>query len=1044
MADEGVAGPAAPDDATQIRTFLIADVRGYTLFTQERGDEAAGKLAAKFARIARECVEGRGGTLLELRGDEALCVFGSPRQAIRAAVELQERFVEETVSTPDLPLTVGIGLDAGEAVAVEGGYRGGALNLAARLCGEARAGETLASREVVHLARRVDGVRYEDRGALTLKGISEPVAVVRVVDEGVDSVQRLQPYAPVRPPEPRPHRRLWPVIAAAALAVLLIAVGLPILVSDDAGIQPEANSVAILDAASGQIRTSTELGARPGAIATGLNGTWVALPDRGRIVRLDPGDGEIVDTITVGASPSGIAIGDGSVWVTSASDGSVSRISPDANEVTAEIPAGVGPTGIDHGAGALWIADSVRNQLVRVDPTSGPTRAVDLPDRPDAVQYTPDGVWVTSAAASTVSRVDPASLEVTLSVTVGNGPRGVLPAFGSIWVANHLDGTVSRIHPATGRVTATISVGDGPHALAASDDAVWVANEYDASVVELDPAADPVEFRARLDVGASVGPLVADGEGIWMAVGESSTSHRGGTLRAVSLDGLDTLDPGNAYSNSSWSVLNITNDGLLGFTRSGGPEGLTVVPNLATTLPEISNDGRTYRFTLRSGVRYSNGEPVTAEDFRFAMERSFRLSDAAPLLFSSIQGAQECSGRPASCDLSEGIEVRGDDIVINLTEPEPDLPYLLTIPFAYPVPPRTPIEAVGYDPVPATGPYVIEAASRRSVVLVRNQEFRETAPAAQPDGFADRIELTFEEAEGDRFLPTIVEGDLDVLTGWVRPDAVVGFRTAHPDQLVQFTQPATMLVGLNPDQPPLDDERVRRAVNFAVDRARVQEMLGGETSARATCQILPPGFPGYEPYCPYATGPGGEWGRADLEEARRLVEEAGAVGAKVTYWTPAGGLIPGSPMVTRYVARHLERIGLDVEMHVEPDVGVYFGERLPHTDRFGIHMFDNGWFADIPGSSGYITPLFGCGGPGNYGGVCDEELEDAMARAQRHAIEDPATAHDAWAEVDRMLVDRGFAVPLVNTVSSNAFAERVGNAQIHQQWGVLLSRIWVR
>src|SRR5688572_6168218 len=71
-----------------IRTFLIADVRGYTLFTQERGDEAAAKLAAKFARIAREGVEGRGGTLLELRGDEALCVFGSPRQAIRAAVEL--------------------------------------------------------------------------------------------------------------------------------------------------------------------------------------------------------------------------------------------------------------------------------------------------------------------------------------------------------------------------------------------------------------------------------------------------------------------------------------------------------------------------------------------------------------------------------------------------------------------------------------------------------------------------------------------------------------------------------------------------------------------------------------------------------------------------------------------------------------------------------------------------------------------------------------------------------------------------------------------
>jgi class 3 adenylate cyclase len=92
-----VGGDTAAD--ADIRTFLIADVRGYTLFTQERGDEVAGKLAAKFARLARETVEARGGRLLELRGDEALCVFASPRQAIRTAVDLQERFVEETSPT---------------------------------------------------------------------------------------------------------------------------------------------------------------------------------------------------------------------------------------------------------------------------------------------------------------------------------------------------------------------------------------------------------------------------------------------------------------------------------------------------------------------------------------------------------------------------------------------------------------------------------------------------------------------------------------------------------------------------------------------------------------------------------------------------------------------------------------------------------------------------------------------------------------------------------------------------------------------------------
>lgn len=116
-------GDGRSDDVgAAINTFLIADVRGYTLFTQERGDEAAAKLAAKFAAIAREGVEARGGSVIELRGDEALAVFASARQAIRAALDLQDLFVAESVADPDLPLPVGIGLDAGRPA--EARFRG--------------------------------------------------------------------------------------------------------------------------------------------------------------------------------------------------------------------------------------------------------------------------------------------------------------------------------------------------------------------------------------------------------------------------------------------------------------------------------------------------------------------------------------------------------------------------------------------------------------------------------------------------------------------------------------------------------------------------------------------------------------------------------------------------------------------------------------------------------------------------------------------------------------------------------------------------------
>jgi predicted ATPase/class 3 adenylate cyclase len=181
---------ASPPDAG-VHTFLIADVRGYTRFTHEQGDEAAARLAATFAQLARECVEMRDGQVLELRGDEALAVFVSARQALRAAVELQARCAAATAAEPSLPLPIGIGLDVGEAVPLEGGYRGGALNLAARLCSVAGPGEVLASAIVAHLAQKVPGLAYRDRGTAQLKGLAEPVHVVRVLTEEAAATEPL-------------------------------------------------------------------------------------------------------------------------------------------------------------------------------------------------------------------------------------------------------------------------------------------------------------------------------------------------------------------------------------------------------------------------------------------------------------------------------------------------------------------------------------------------------------------------------------------------------------------------------------------------------------------------------------------------------------------------------------------------------------------------------------------------------------------------------------------------------------------------------------
>ncbi len=173
------------------KTFLIADVRGYTRFTQEHGDAAASALVESFLGTTGPIIGRLGGELVETRGDEVLAAFDSARSALEAAVEMQRALC----ATEGGPIPVGIGIDIGEAVPYEDGYRGNALNLASRLCGVAAPGEILTTREVAHVAHRVEGASFEDRGDRRFKNVAEPVRVMRVVPSGEDPSRQFREVA---------------------------------------------------------------------------------------------------------------------------------------------------------------------------------------------------------------------------------------------------------------------------------------------------------------------------------------------------------------------------------------------------------------------------------------------------------------------------------------------------------------------------------------------------------------------------------------------------------------------------------------------------------------------------------------------------------------------------------------------------------------------------------------------------------------------------------------------------------------------------------
>ena len=262
---------------------------------------------------------------------------------------------------------------------------------------------------------------------------------------------------------------------------------------------------------------------------------------------------------------------------------------------------------------------------------------------------------------------------------------------GPVWVANSLDLTVSKLDPATGTVTHTVNVGDGPSSIVAAGNSLWVSDEFGATLDRIDLRTAQVVRTFHL--GSSPRGMAVAGSGVWVAARPfPSASHRGGTLTVADTflpdPSEDPPDPAVEYPADG--TLTAAYDGLTAFRRSGGVAGLTLVPDLATTLPRPTAGGTTYTFTLRRGIRYSNGNLVRASDFRRGIQRQLSFG-ATPDYYKGILGGSACIKHPNRCDLSAGIVT--DDaagrITFRLVQADPDFLYKLGLLLAVPAPPGT-------------------------------------------------------------------------------------------------------------------------------------------------------------------------------------------------------------------------------------------------------------------------------------------------------------------------------------------------------------------
>ena len=529
-----------------------------------------------------------------------------------------------------------------------------------------------------------------------------------------------------------------------------------------------------------------------------------------------------------------------------------------------------------------------------------------------------------------------------------------------------------------------------------------------------------------------------------------AAEHRGGTFVALATANGGTADPQVNASAQFAQLFQVTQDGLTAFRKTAGAAASSVVADLATRLPRSADGGSTWTLQLRTGVRYANGARVRPRDVRFTFERLFKVHAAtAATLYGGLVGAPACLANPATCTLVSGITVTGRAIAFHLTRPDATWPRKLALPQAALLPPSVGSGEIGTEVsrLTGTGPYYWASyAPARQLILRRNPYFKVWAPAAQPDGHVDRIVERFGlgvEAE----VTQVERGQADWVVDDVPADRLRELVSRFKPQLHVNQLPAAWYVALNVNIKPFNQLAARQAVNLAIDRNKLVGIFGGAQRAAATCQVLPPGLPGYSPYCPWTLGGSAPWSAPDLARAKQLVQQSGMTGVRVDVVVADDDV---QKAIGRYIQVVLFKLGFDPRVKALPE-GVQYPYVQNSRNRVQAGLAQ--WQQDYePAPAALLDGLLGCDAfvpdsdsSPNISGFCDRKtVQPLIEQAVELDATDPGAAKPLWRQVDRRLTDLAVWLPLFNPKQIDLVSKRVGNYRWSPQLHLMPSLLWMR
>jgi peptide/nickel transport system substrate-binding protein len=540
--------------------------------------------------------------------------------------------------------------------------------------------------------------------------------------------------------------------------------------------------------------------------------------------------------------------------------------------------------------------------------------------------------------------------------------------------------------------------------------------------------------RASL-AGVAALALIASACGSSKTASSSSSYRPGGTLRVSMGSSPESLDPQVGYSSESEEADWIVYTGLLTYAHVNGAPGTKLIPGLATALPTISDGGKTYTLTLRKGLKFSNGAPVTASDFAFTVRRAIKLWGGASFFTGYVVGAAAYEAGKAKTISGITTDNASGLITIHLTTAYGAFSNILAFPAAGLVPSTTPMTAEPATPPPGVGPYEISKVQTNvGFTLQKDPSFAGLHIPGIPDGYVNTVQVTYQSNVQTEAQDVLANQSDEFDWGDVLPAAYLQkIKTQAASRFKQETIAGTDYFWLNVSIKPFNNVLAREAVNLAVNRVALARLASGQITP--ACYYLPPEIVGHPSGgCPFGEPSGaGSFSAAslgsaaDVAKAKALVAKAGLTGAKVTVWTEQRQ--PFQNFGT-YLDGQLNAIGFKSTLDVlgnsiyDPTIG---------AKRTDPQAGWSEWTQDFPNPSDFYFVLDATSitaeNNGNLGYINDPHIQKELTALDPVSSSDLNSIANQWVALEKYVAEKNYMVPFGYEVSQLFLSDRVDMAK---------------